>query len=208
MRSLLVSLAVTLAAAGCSHFVPWADFDSMESVNVALPTGAWPEGFDLTPAQQEIFDARGRPDHFRARWDRRGRLMWGDEVRQRSNRQRVVDVMARAYHRDEALPFEMSWIYQDSSQGRQRTGDMDIFRGEEVIFTGDNDYDVEPVSDQLGVVIDNGDPEERREPQTSSGHTEESWVYFHEGRVFHFIDGHMVRVEHLPPMPVRVRPEI
>lgn len=204
--ALTVSAAIALG--GCNRFVDWADFEAMESVNVAAPIGPWPEGFELTAAQQEVYDERGRPDFFRARWDRRGRLTWGDDVLQRTSRQRIRDVMARAHHRDEPLPFDVSWIYQAEDQGRNRTGDMDIFRGDEVIFTGDASHDVEPVTDMLGVVIDHGDPEDRRAGTPAGGHDIESWVYFREGKIFHFIDGHLARIERQPPMPMRVRPEI
>lgn len=203
----VLCLAV-VAAAGCNRFEPVAVFD-LASVNVASLAPDWPGDVGkLTPAQQEVLATRGRPDHLRARWDRRGNLTWGAELRMRYDRQRITDIERWHHHRDLPPPFELSWIYQAEDQDRVRRAEGEVFRGEEIIFLSPTEWEAVPVSDQLGTIIDHGDPEEIREPQTWQGHLLEHWVYFREGLIYHYVDGRIDRVERITPTPVRVRPEI
>jgi hypothetical protein len=199
--------ALALLPLGCTRFHPPAVFD-LQSVNVASLPPDWPEHQDLTPAQERVLEERGNPDYLRARWDRRGNFTWGDEVYTTYHRHRMIDIMLTAHHHGEPLPFDITWIYQEEGQHRTRRGPDEIFRGEEIVFLSDEEFEVEDVLPRLGVVIDHGDPEECRIPQQWRGHTLESWVYFHEGKIFHFLDDALERIEIIPRTPIRVRPEI
>jgi hypothetical protein len=205
--ALALAALVVVSLAGCERFVPPAVFD-MESVNVGRLPENWPEGQELTEAQEEVLAERGKPDFIRARWDAHGRLSTGDELWTRYRRQRVVDIMLMHHHHDLPLPFEISWIYQAPDQERFQRGPEEVFRGDEVIFLNNTEYDVQPVSDQLGVVLDHGDPEEIRASEHWQGHLMEHWVYFHAGLIFHFFDGRIDRVERIAQTPIRVRREI
>ncbi len=209
-RRLLITLLLALALValpGCRRFYPPAVFD-LDSVNVASVPEAWPAEFELTPGQQEVYDERGAPDFLRARWDPRGTLMWGEELRMTYRRQRIVDIMHTRHRHGEPMPFDLSWIYQEEGQSRIRREPDEIFRGEEVVFVSDAEWEMIPVTDMLGTIIDCGDPEMRRAPDTWNDRVVDHWVYYKEGRIFHFIDGDLSEVERVAPMPVRVSPEI
>jgi hypothetical protein len=203
----IVLAALALFPLSCSRFDPPAVFN-LQSVNVAsLPPG-WPEHMALTPAQERVLEERGNPDYLRARWDRRGNFTWGDEVWTTHHRSRVIDIMLTAHHHDRPIPFEISWLFQEEGQHRTRRGPDEVFRGEEVVFLSEEEFEVEEILPQLGVIIDYGDPEERRQPRQWEGHSLNSWIYFHEGKIFHFMDDALEQVESIPPTPIRVRPEI
>jgi hypothetical protein len=197
-----------VAVTGCDAFQPPAVFN-LTSVNVASLPPAWPyEEPGLTHAQQEVLDERGKPDRLRARWDERGRLTWGTDLRGRFRRNSVQDIMLWHHHRKAPMPFDLSWLYQSPDQRRdQRVGD-EVFRGEEIIFLDEERWEAVPISDQLGVILDYGDPEARDGPELRRGQEVERWRYYGEGRVFHFADGVIERVERVPGMPLRVTPEI
>lgn len=209
MRHLQITFlaALALLPLGCTRFYPPAVFD-LDSVNVASLPPEWPEHMELTPVQERILKERGNPDYLRARWDRRGNLTWGDEVWTTHHRSRVIDIMLTAHHHRTPIPFDISWLYQEEGQHRSRRGPVEVFRGEEIIFLSEEEFEVEEISPRLGVIVDRGDPEERRLPRQWEGHSLESWVYFHEGKIFHFLDEALERVETIPQTPIRVRPEI
>lgn len=196
-----------VALTGCrafSQFHPPAVFDDDNSVNVAMLPDDWPEHQELTEIQQEVLEERGEPDLFRVWWDDRGRLVWGPEIWTRYRRQSMNDVMQTAHRHGAEMPFTLSWIYQDPDQHPFDRETLEVFRGEEVIFLDDDECLVEPIDDMLGTVLDYGDPEVVREPEDWRGVLSEAWQYYGRGRVFHYVDGDLVRVEVLPPTPVRV----
>jgi hypothetical protein len=200
-----------LCLAGCRRFYPPVAFN-LRSVNVASIPPDWPyedvKKFKLTEVQEEVLAERGRPDRFRVRWDEREEFIWGPELRQRFHRNSENDIMMWHHHRKAPMPFEVSWIYQEEGQSRYRREADETFRGEEVIFLDEHSYEIVPIDAMLGVLLDNGDPEKIDGPERWRGHELERWRYYQRGRVYHFLDGHLDRVETLPGMPAVINPHI
>lgn len=210
--SRLISIAIVMTAialTGCRHYYAPANFDR-DSVNIATPPRDWPdaEHWTLTPAQQEVLAERGKPEVFRAWWDTRGRLTWGSDLAAQYRRQRVEDIMLYCHHHDLELPFQLSWIYQTEGQSFFQREGQEVFQGVEIYFIDDDRWEEIPLTDQIGVLIDYGDPESREGPEDWRGHVVERWRYYREGKVFHFVDSEISNVEILPSMPLRIIPEM
>ena len=98
LPALILIVGLVGFTAGCNRFKQPAVFGT-DSVNIAAIPPGWPEDYDLTPVQERVLEDRGRPEFFRARWDRRGRLTWGSEVWTTYRRQRVQDIISSELRR-------------------------------------------------------------------------------------------------------------
>ncbi|MCX7012552.1 MAG: hypothetical protein NTW86_08320 [Candidatus Sumerlaeota bacterium] len=166
----LICLAAVAAAlaSGCSRNKErGVAFRRDISVNLAKPQKNWPGDprKTLTPAQQDVLSLRGRPDFIRFHW-KGGEEFAGD-----------LEV-PRDVKPEELAAVPQSWVY--------------LRQGDEVSFPSSAQYQSDPISDRLKVVIKEGDPEDSKYIPTPAGGEEEEWHYFSSGMVYRFRNGKLV----------------
>lgn len=161
----LAILAALGLSAGCAKKHCGYTFNRQRSINLSRPDKNWPCDSEkyLTPAEREIYELRGAPDLVRFWWK------GGDEYA------RAIEVPMKIEPRDLAT-IPKSWIY--------------LFQGDEVIFRSPITHEVKPINDRLQVVIEAGDPENRRFIPDPLGEIEE-WQYYSRGMIYRFRDGEL-----------------
>jgi hypothetical protein len=164
----LLLLALTGMLTSCNRYTSQYVLVPGYSVNVARPNILWPKKEeDATPAQQEILDKNGRPDLIRIWWKPTGEFADPMTVRMMQIKAPKPDMVGR----------ETSWVYEN------RNG------GEEVIFKSPTETETKPMSDELRVLCELGDPQQKHQIPNEKNQVAEEWVYHTQGRIYRFING-------------------
>ena len=165
-RVLIAGILCTLWLSGCAKY-HYLKFDQYFSINLAKPGSKWPNRNKMTEAEKALLDERGAPDYIRVWWSNEDRIVQFMEVHARMNKL-------------EHLERKQSWIYVDSQ--------------EEVVFKGESDFFVRPLSDKLKIVSTYGDPDLIKiEEQSEDKSTREIWQYYSAGKIFTFHDERLTR---------------
>jgi hypothetical protein len=178
VRISLALLALGLAA-GCSRSVPPFVFNPEISVNVAPINPKWPKHFeDLTPAQQEVYTERKRPNLAHIQWS---------SVRDIMDREMAMRNMQDTGKRPAEMPF--GWIYMKDKV--------------EVVFPDATRSEVRPLSDGILAILEYGDPQQVTPLANNKGVRTEKWLYISKGVVLRFENGKRVKTDEgsIPAMP-------
>lgn len=160
---------------GCAHSGQIV-FNPKFSVNLATPCKSWPEEKKLTPAQREVLAKYGPPDYFHIWWTKQGEIQTYLKVDRKFPR--IHD-------------YDRSWIYLD--------------RNEDIVFKSDTHHVVLPISDQLRVVCEYGDPEDIKKITNRDGVLVESWTYYTYGILLKFLDGKLGERSEFQPMGTYIK---
>lgn len=166
LQILLLAAAVFMLA-GCEK--DDVNIDPDFSINVCQPGPKWPNPKNLTPAQKEVLDKYGKPDFFHVWWTPDGQY-----------RTRTDFVKEQREGKKRPIP-PYSYVY--------------LRLNKDICFRG-SDYQVLPVSDQLRVVCQLGDPEDIRTME--SGVLQ--WMYYSAGKLYKFGRGRIVEEKDFPAM--------
>jgi len=133
----------------------------------------------MRPAEQDVFQRYGRPNFIRIWWNPNGKFITGNDLSGK-----MLDI------EDRMKAARQTWIY---------LGERDI----EIEFKSSGGYLEHPVSEQLRLICENGDPTSKLAPKTDSGgHFKESWTWADVGLHVEFLDGHEIaRSYYLPTGP-------
>lgn len=171
----LGALALLAVGAGCNK-QPRLAINPEYSWNLVRPQPEWPgekpEDF-LRPAEQEALAAYGRPDAVRVIYDSSRRLVTRVEV----------DTYFTGKKPKKVEDFEHGYIY--------------YLKGIEVIMHPSGEIEDVPLSDQLKLIYQHGDPDSRTARPNSK---QETWAYYTLGRRYQFLEGHIISEESFPPM--------
>jgi len=137
------------------------------SVNLGVPQPGWPGNpvKTLSPAEQEVYALRGKPDFVRFWWKGRDDYATNLEVPRDVTPETLASI-------------RQSWVY--------------LRQGDEVFFDTAVVSRSEPISDRLKVVLEEGDPEDRRFLPGPLGQEDEEWHYYSSGMVYRFREGKLV----------------
>lgn len=168
-------LAATLGAAGCARNKHVINIDYRYSMNV-WPVEPWypdPKATPLRPAEQAVFDQRGRPDYIRFWWRPDGALITTSDLSR--DRSRIGEKLGQ---------IRQSWIFLDltRTEGQEE--------GKEIVFNNaGTSYREQPLDELIALVCRYGDPNERKPPVMRNGQRHETWLWIEHGIQLHLVDG-------------------
>jgi hypothetical protein len=147
------------------------------SVNVAKVNPRWPGDLNnLTPAEREVLEERGRPDYIH--------LIW-------SSFDSVVD---RA---------QLNAAIRSASMDKERIGWIYIEDKKEITFPTASKFKEEPLKDKLKVICREGDPSEPKVLPNNRSVRVEKWHYINSGVIYTFENDIMVKEDRtsVPALP-------
>jgi hypothetical protein len=188
LRLVIVTLFAVVATACGGSGPRFIEPDITFSVNIiAVPADwpiedeDWPEDIDMALRQQRAYEKYGKPEFFRVRWNREGRVISRTELQQRMNAQkeRKVDRFLKA------LDAEREWLYRERNL---------LLR-----FHKDR-VEERPLPDTLRILCDFGDPHEVTQTADALGPLV-VYRYFDRGKVFYFRNEKLFKEDTVPAMP-------
>lgn len=176
---IFLALALVFAASGCAHKFNYG-VNERFSMNIG-PVPPWltdPKA-PLRPAEKEVLERRGMPDFIRVWWKTDGSPITSSDLSGRHDEyQEIVNAAPK------------SWLYV-----RAEKGDKD----EEVVFVNDGaSYRVRPLSEQLKLLCQYGDPSNKITPVVIDGLKHETWMWYEHGLQLELVNGHVISSKNFP----------
>jgi len=160
----LTVAALLMGSSSCPRDLA-SNVDSKFSVNLVRPSATWPKINTLSPGETEAYGKYGQPDYFRVWYNKGGEIATSREAGP-IIRGRQVSELPR------------SWIYEAG--------------GIELRFVSPTKFMEVPISDQIKVLCQRGDPQERDVLSLVDGKAKESWTYWDVGEKYFFLDGKQI----------------
>lgn len=147
------------------------------SVNIGSVGKDWPKKFKLTTAEDTVLKKYGRPDYFRIRWVKDGSFQNMMQVNHIMSFKKIANI-------------KKSWIYEKI--------------GKEIIFTDEDKYEEIPITEQLKLIMEYGDPESVKKFTDKAGILKETWSYYSLGKDYIFYNGHLSETFEYPAMGMMI----
>ncbi|HNY27936.1 MAG TPA: hypothetical protein PKH31_11215 [Candidatus Sumerlaeota bacterium] len=149
------------------------------SVNVARVNPRWPGDLkNLTPAEREVLEERGRPDYFH--------LIWSsyETVLDRTQLNKAIRNPGSDNEKE-----RIGWVYLEDKK--------------EITFPSTTKSKEAPLKDKVRVICREGDPVEPKVLPNSRNVRVEKWHYINSGVIYTFEDDTMVKEDRtsVPAMP-------
>lgn len=133
----------------------------------------------LRPAEKEVLERRGRPDFIRVWWKSNGAPITSSDLAGRRDEYQILVNAA-----------DKSWVYLKAEKGG---------KDEEVVFLNDGAaYRVQPLSEQLKLLCQYGDPSNKITPVVIDGESHETWMWYEHGLQLELVNGHVVKSKNFP----------
>ncbi len=149
------------------------------SVNVAKVNPRWPGDLNnLTTAEREVLEERGRPDYFH--------LIWSPFEAVVDRAQLNTAIRSVSLEKDKE---RIGWIYIEDKK--------------EITFPTPSKYKEEPLKDKVRIICREGDPNEPKVLPNSRDVRVEKWHYINSGVIYTFEDDVMIKEDRtsVPAMP-------
>lgn len=167
-RALLQIICVVVALLGLAACDQDLEINQEFSVNVFKPGPTWPNVKKLPPEQKEAYERYGKPDCFHVYWTPDGAIKTKEDLRKELKGGKPKTIP----------PY--SWIY--------------LKLNKEVTFKNGMASEL-PLTDQIRIIAQNGDPEDVRE---DSGVTQ--WMFYSTGKIYKFSKGRVFETKEFPAM--------